>query len=76
MKIDILGQKHHLSEREKIALECASGAEGLSIKKYQELCPETSKRTLQRELKHLLDIGLLRAEGITVDRRYFVVTNL
>jgi hypothetical protein len=34
---------------------------------------DTSKRTLQlRGLKHLLDLGLLKVEGATNDRRYFV----
>jgi hypothetical protein len=44
----------------------------LSIKEFQLLFPETSKRTLQRELKHLLDLGLLKVEGATNDRRYLV----
>ena len=45
---------------------------GFSIKEFQLLFPETSKRTLQRELKHLLELGLLKAEGSTNDRRYLI----
>ena len=73
MKIDYLGMEHDLTSREKIALEQATDQKGLSIKEYQELFPETSKRTLQRELKHLLDLGLLKVEGTTTDRRYFIL---
>lgn len=72
MKLDILTIQHDLSKREKEAIEQALDQNGLSIKELQLLFPDTSKRTLQRELKHLLDLGLLKVEGATNDRRYFV----
>lgn len=72
MKLDILTIQHNLSKREKEAIEQALDQNGLSIKELQLLFPQTSKRTLQRELKHLLDIGLLKVEGATSGRRYFV----
>ena len=72
MKLDILSIQHQLSKREKEALEQALDEKGFSIKEFQLLFPETSKRTLQRELKHLLEIGLLKVEGSTNDRRYLI----
>ena len=72
MTIDILSLEHHLSIREKTALEYALEQSGLSIKEYKCLYPNVSKRTLQRELKHLFNLGLLKAKGTTTDRRYFV----
>lgn len=72
MKLDILAVQYDLSNREKGAIELALDQNGLSIKEFQLLFPETSKRTLQRELKHLFDLGLLKAKGATNDRRYFV----
>lgn len=72
MKLDILNIQHALSKREKEAMEYALDQGGLSIKEFQLLFPETSKRTLQRELKNLVDLGLLQAEGTTVDRWYLV----
>jgi Fic family protein len=72
MKLDILTIQNNLSRREKEAIELALDQNGLSIKELQLLFPDTSKRTLQRELKHLLDLGLLKVEGATNDRRYFV----
>jgi Fic family protein len=72
MKLDILTIQHDLSKREKQAIEQALDQNGLSIKEFQLLFPDTSKRTLQRELKHLLDLELLKVEGATNDRRYFV----
>jgi len=70
MTLDILTIQHNLSNREKEAIEKALDQNGLSIKEFQLLFPETSKRTLQRELKHLLELGLLKVEGATNDRRY------
>lgn len=72
MKLDILTIQHNLSKREKEAIEQALNQNGLSIKEFQLLFPETSKRTLQRDLKHLLDLGFLKGEGTSNDRRYWV----
>lgn len=72
MKLDFLSIQRNLSKREKEALKYALDQKGLSIKEFQLLFPETSKRTLQRELKHLLEIDLLKLEGTTNNRRYFV----
>jgi Fic family protein len=74
IKLDVLSLQHKLSKREKEALEKALSQNGLSIQDFQSLFPETSKRTLQRELKHLLDLGFLKVKGTTNNRRYF--TNL
>lgn len=70
MKLDTLTIQHNFSNREKEAIEKALDQNGLSIKEFQLLFPKTSKRTLQRELKHLLELGLLKVEGVTNDRRY------
>ena len=72
IKLDILSIQHNLSKREKDALEHALDQKGLSIKEFQRLFPETSKRTLQRELKHLVDLRILKVEGTTNDRRYSI----
>ena len=37
----------------------------LTIKEYTALCVDTPRRSLQRDLKNLVDKGLLRAEGAT-----------
>lgn len=74
IKLDILTMQHNLSKREKEAVGWALDQKSLSIKELQLLFPETSKRTLQRELKHLVDIGLLKLEGSTNNRYY--LTNL
>lgn len=74
IKIDILKLENNLNERERSVLERGLTQKGVSIQMLQVLFPKISKRTLQRELKHLLDLELLRYEGLTNNRKYF--TNL
>jgi Fic family protein len=71
IKLDVLSLQHKLSKTEKQALEHALSQNGLSIQDFQLLFSETSKRTLQRELKHLVDLGFLKVKGTTNNRRYF-----
>ncbi|MEI6242952.1 MAG: Fic family protein, partial [Chlamydiota bacterium] len=70
IKLDLLSLELKLSEREKIALEYALNSQELTIQQFQLLCPETSKRTLQRELKNLIDLGLLQMVGSGNERHY------
>jgi predicted HTH transcriptional regulator len=72
MKRDILSIQHQLSKREKEALEQAIDEKGFSMKEFQLLFSKTSKRTVHRELKHLLELRLLKVEGSTNDRRYLI----
>ncbi|MDB6080850.1 MAG: Fic family protein, partial [Chlamydiia bacterium] len=72
MKLDILAIQHTLSQRERSAVEQALDQKDFSIKDFERLFPDTSKRTLQRELKRLLDLEILKIEGTTNRRRYLV----
>lgn len=72
IKLDILSNQHGLSKRKKRVLEQALERKELSIKELQPLFPEINKRTLQRELAHLLEIGLLKVKGSTNKRQYWI----
>ena len=37
----------------------------LTIQDFERLCPEVNRRSLQRHLKAMLDMGLLVSEGAT-----------
>jgi len=37
----------------------------LAIQEYEALCPDANRRTLQRDLRELVDKDLLNAEGAT-----------
>jgi Fic family protein len=62
---DLLVREHGLSDRQALALGYALEHEGLTIQDYEALCPDTSRRTLERDLKGMADKGLLASEGAT-----------
>ncbi len=37
----------------------------LTIQDYERLCPQINRRSLQRDLKAMVDTGLLTSEGAT-----------
>jgi len=60
LQIDILAKKHHLNERQNKALRYLLQHESLNIQDYEELCPNVSRRTLQRDLQDLREQALIR----------------
>jgi len=60
---DILAKEHGLSDRQTKALGHVLAHDGLTIHKYEALCPDTNRRTLQRDLKAMVDQGLLAIRG-------------
>ena len=67
---DVLFQKYQLSIRQRQALTFAIEHGGLTIQNFKEICPEPSRRTLQRELRVMVEQGLLVPEGET-NRLYY-----
>ncbi|HAA29787.1 MAG TPA: TetR/AcrR family transcriptional regulator [Cyanobacteria bacterium UBA8553] len=67
---DVLCQKYQLSPRQQKALTFAIEHGGLTIQDFEEICPEPSRRTLQRELRTMVEKGLLMPEGET-NRLYY-----
>ncbi|MDP2898128.1 MAG: Fic family protein [bacterium] len=62
---DVLIKEHGLSERQAKALGHILEHGSLTIQDYERLCPEVNRRSLQRDLKKMVDIGLLVTEGET-----------
>jgi Fic family protein len=62
---DILVQKHSLNDRQGRALGHLIQHGKLTAQGFKNLCPEVNRRSLQRDLKGLVDKGLLTAEGAT-----------
>ncbi len=54
-----------LSPRQRLALEFAQNHGGLTIQDFATLCPQVSRRTLQRELRVMVEKGLLLPTGKT-----------
>jgi AcrR family transcriptional regulator len=67
---EVLCQQHQLSQRQRQALTFAIARGGLTIRNFEEICPEASRRTLQRELRGMVEKGLLRCEGKTNQLHY------
>ena len=60
---DVLAREHGLSDRQALALGHVLEHGRLTIQEYAALCPEANRRTLQRDLKTMVDKGLLREWG-------------
>jgi len=60
---DLLVRKYGLSERQAKVLGHLLEHDRLTIQEYEALCPGTNRRTLQRDLKNLLDKGLVTERG-------------
>lgn len=65
IKRDVVVQQYGLNERQAKAVLCLISNGNLSLREYEELCPDTHKRSLQRDLKLMVEAGLVRIEGAT-----------
>ncbi len=62
---DILTQQHKLNVRQTAAIRYLLENGKLTIQDFEALCPETTRRSLQRDLRLLLEKGLVVASGAT-----------
>ena len=69
---DVLTQKHNLNGRQTKAIEYLLQNGRLTIQDYEVLCPEVNRRSLQRDLKIMIEKELLDAEGATNQLVYLV----
>jgi Fic family protein len=72
IKRDVLTQKHNLNERQTKAIEYILRYDRLTIQNYEGLCPEVNRRSLQRDLKIMIEKELLGSEGATNQLVYFL----
>ena len=69
---DVLTQKHNLNERQTKAIEYILQYDRLTIQNYEGLCPEVNRRSLQRDLKIMIEKELIGSEGATNQLVYFL----
>ena len=74
---DLLAQEHGLNPRQAGALDHLLSEGGLTLGNLGRRFPETNRRTLQRDLKVMIDKGLLREVGAgpTDPNRRYVAGN-
>lgn len=63
-----------VNARQQIALDYLHQHDSLTIQIFEQLCPERSRRTLQRDLKQLIQNSMVRTEGDTTQLTYRLVT--
>ena len=61
----MLVKKHGLSDRQAKALGYILEHGSLTIQDFEHLCPDVNRRSLQRDLKAMVDMGPLVSEGAT-----------
>lgn len=62
---DVLVKEHRLSNRQAKALGHILEHSSLTIQDFERLCPDVNRRSLQRDLKAMVERGLIAAEGET-----------
>lgn len=62
---DVLAKKHNLTDRQVRAIGHILEKGNLTIQDFERLCPDVTRRSLQRDLKAMVDLGLLTSEGAT-----------
>ncbi|MBU0609343.1 MAG: Fic family protein, partial [Armatimonadetes bacterium] len=72
---DVLISKYGLSERQGRALAFLQEHGSLAIQDYERLCPEVNRRSLQRDLKAMIDRGVLTpaATSATDPTKHYVL---
>ena len=64
-EVAAIAQQHRLNRRQQTALGHTLKHGSLTIQTFEAICPQPSRRTLQRDLKQLVEKGILRSEGDT-----------
>ena len=67
---DVLIKEYGLSGRQSMALGYILENGSLTIQDYEVICPEVNRRTLQRDLRVMIEKGALKSEGATHHQEY------
>jgi len=70
IRADVLAKQHGLNARQTAALRFLLEHGNMTIQDYEALCPQSHRRSLQRDLKGLLEAGLVTTSGATNQLEY------
>lgn len=73
---DVLAKQHQLSQRQKWVIEHIHHHGSLTIQDFEKAFSEVTRRTLQRELKELIDKGIIISSGATSKLVYVLKVDL
>ena len=60
---DVIARKYGLNRRQALAVGYLLENPELRIEDFERLCPEVNRRTLQRDLRGMLEKAVLKAKG-------------
>lgn len=63
MRADLVVKEHALNARQSVALDFLLDHDEMHIRDLEALCPNVNRRTLQRDLQKLEDLGLIDRKG-------------
>ncbi|NLF07401.1 MAG: Fic family protein [Pirellulaceae bacterium] len=63
MKADLIAHQHELNERQTKALRFLLGHAEMHVRDLEAMCPGVNRRTLQRDLQQMEDLGLVERKG-------------
>ena len=72
IKRELIVQKESLNERQSKAVDHLMLTGSITINEYCEILPEVTRRTLQRDLKSLVDKSILVSSGATSNLSYTI----
>jgi Fic family protein len=67
---DVIAREHGLNERQSLIVEKLLEQSELQIEDVEALCPDVNRRTLQRDLQGLVEVGVLKSTGAARSVRY------
>ena len=70
IRADVLAKQHGLNARQTAALRFLLEHGNMTIQDYEALCPQSHRRSLQRDLRELLEEGLVTTSGATNQLEY------
>ena len=70
IRADVLAKQHGLNARQTSALRFLLEHGKMTIQDYEVLCPQSHRRSLQRDLKGLQEAGLVTTSGATNQLEY------
>jgi len=73
IQTDVLIQKHNLNDRQAAALEHLMVHRSIDIQTFERICPDVSRRSLQRDLASLEDKKLVYRTGETNNLLYVIL---
>lgn len=63
IRLDVLSKKYDLSERQAKAVDLVLEHGSMTLQEYASICPNANRRSLQRDIKILVEKGILLERG-------------